>query len=249
MSATDDMMGVVEAALGTPYLWGGNIVGQGLDCSGFTTAVYAAAGISLPRVSNAQARFGSAVSAEEAQVGDLVWWDLNDRNDGADHIGIYIGNGMVAESAPSQGGVKIRKLWGNAQFTRVKGAPAGGGQGAAFSEGQGGQGGQGGTANKGAPTDIYAVPGATLSASPGASLMQPNRILEPGAVGQTLQGKSLLDASPYDMQQLYAQVETTPTSEDGSTVGPYGVAKAALDRENFGFSGLDKEISKYQMGS
>lgn len=117
------ILAVANQALGTRYVWGGNDLLRGVDCSGFVKQVYAAIGIELPRVSNQQARAGTPVSAEAAQPGDLVWWDLNNRNQGADHIGIYLGNGMVMEASSSQGKVVIRKLWGKPNFTRPNGAP------------------------------------------------------------------------------------------------------------------------------
>lgn len=117
------ILAVANQALGTRYVWGGNDLLRGVDCSGFVKQVYAAIGIELPRVSNQQARAGTPVSAEAAQPGDLVWWDLNDRNQGADHIGIYLGNGMVMEASSSQGKVVVRKLWGKPNFTRPNGAP------------------------------------------------------------------------------------------------------------------------------
>lgn len=120
------LLAVANQALGTKYVWGGNDLKRGVDCSGFTKQVYAAIGIELPRVSNQQARAGQAVSADQAQPGDLVWWDLGSRNDGADHIGIYLGNGMAMEASSSQGKVVVRKLWGRPNFTRPQGAPPGG---------------------------------------------------------------------------------------------------------------------------
>lgn len=118
-------MNVIKGLLGTRYVWGGNDE-SGIDCSGFTKAVYEAMGIELPRVSYQQANGGQQVSKDQARMGDLVWWDLNGRNPGADHVGIYMGNGMVAEASSSRGQVVIRPLWGNAQFARYgEGAPGG----------------------------------------------------------------------------------------------------------------------------
>lgn len=98
---------VVTRALemvGLPYVWGGTDPERGVDCSGLVQATYSTFGIDLPRLSADQARAGSPVaSMSEALPGDLIAWDNSSRNVGADHIAIYIGNGMMIE-APRPGG-------------------------------------------------------------------------------------------------------------------------------------------------
>jgi hypothetical protein len=117
----------IQSLMGTKYSWGGNDE-KGIDCSGFTRAVFQTMGIELPRVSFQQAAAGQAVSRDQARIGDLVWWDLNGRNPGADHVGVYMGNGKVAEASSGRGQVVVRNLWGNAQFTRVGNVEDGGHQ-------------------------------------------------------------------------------------------------------------------------
>src|SRR5215216_1131694 len=82
--------------LGQPYVWGG------LDCSGLVQQVFGRFGIDLPRVSYQQARAGARVGLGQLQPGDLVAWDNSTRNNGADHIAIYIGGGQIIE-APRPG--------------------------------------------------------------------------------------------------------------------------------------------------
>jgi len=101
---TDGARVVAEAKkyLGVPYVWGGTTE-KGLDCSGLVQLVYRNLGYELPRVSADQARAGTAVgSLAEAQPGDLIAWDNSSRNNGADHIAIYIGDGKMIE-APRTG--------------------------------------------------------------------------------------------------------------------------------------------------
>lgn len=97
---------VVDAAskyLGLPYVWGGTDPTKGMDCSGLVQTVYKQFGIDLPRVSADQARQGTPVaSLAEAKPGDLIAWDRSSRNNGADHIAIYAGNGKMIE-APRTG--------------------------------------------------------------------------------------------------------------------------------------------------
>lgn len=96
--------------LGTPYAWGGTDPDSGLDCSGFVQYVLRQVGVSLPRISADQARAGARKDIGSLQAGDLVAWDNSARNNGADHIAIYLGNGQIIE-APKPGlGVRIRTL-------------------------------------------------------------------------------------------------------------------------------------------
>ena len=89
--------------LGLPYVWGGTDPQTGMDCSGLVQLVYKKLGYDLPRVSADQARAGRPVaSMAEAQPGDLIAWDNSSRNNGVDHIAIYIGDGKMIE-APRTG--------------------------------------------------------------------------------------------------------------------------------------------------
>jgi len=88
--------------LGVPYVWGGTSE-NGVDCSGLVQLAYGKLGYDLPRLSADQARSGTPVaSMAEAQPGDLIAWDNSSRNNGADHIAIYIGDGKMIE-APRTG--------------------------------------------------------------------------------------------------------------------------------------------------
>lgn len=103
---------IAQQYMGTPYVWGGTTP-SGFDCSGFVQYVYKKAGINIPRMSFAQANAGTRVGLNQLQAGDLVAWDNSSRNNGADHIAIYLGNGMIIE-APRPGlAVRIRKLGKN----------------------------------------------------------------------------------------------------------------------------------------
>lgn len=93
--------------IGQPYSWGN------LDCSGLVQRAYAAIGIHLPRISYQQANFGQRTKIGDLAVGDLVAWDEGNRNPGADHIAIYIGNGQILEAAHTGTDVRVRKLGKN----------------------------------------------------------------------------------------------------------------------------------------
>lgn len=99
--------------IGLPYVWGGTSTTKGLDCSGLVMAAYGHFGVKMPRISYQQADMGQIVPLKGLQPGDLVAWDENGRNVGADHIAIYIGNGQILESPHTGATVRVRKLGSN----------------------------------------------------------------------------------------------------------------------------------------
>ncbi|MDR7252835.1 cell wall-associated NlpC family hydrolase [Nocardioides sp. BE266] len=100
----DAIVAKAKEMLGLPYVWGGTDPERGVDCSGLVQSVYSSFGIDLPRLSADQARAGRPVaSMNDVRPGDLIAWDNSSRNNGADHIAIYAGNGQMIE-APRPGG-------------------------------------------------------------------------------------------------------------------------------------------------
>ena len=89
--------------LGVPYAWGGATPG-GFDCSGLVMYVYGQLGISLPHYAAAQYGFGTPVSRDQLQAGDLVFFD------GLNHVGIYIGGGQMVHAPETGDVVKITPL-------------------------------------------------------------------------------------------------------------------------------------------
>jgi cell wall-associated NlpC family hydrolase len=96
--------------LGMPYHWGGTSPSTSFDCSGLVQYVTGKFGLNLPRISYAQANSGRRTDIANLRPGDLVAWDNSSRNPGADHIAIYVGNGMILEAARTGTDIRIRKL-------------------------------------------------------------------------------------------------------------------------------------------
>jgi cell wall-associated NlpC family hydrolase len=101
LSSEEMTMKIIEF-LDTPYLWGGNSY-RGIDCSAFVqTVMYQALGITLPRTSYDQSNVGTDVAKEDLKFGDLLFFDTMHKGR-TTHVGIYIGNGMFAQSGSSTG--------------------------------------------------------------------------------------------------------------------------------------------------
>ncbi|HAS85144.1 MAG TPA: hypothetical protein DCS23_03715 [Candidatus Yonathbacteria bacterium] len=127
------------------------------DCSGFATYLYLEAGIKIPRISVDQYVFGEEVSLDALQTGDLIFSrgapiDIAPRDfaksegreiyhesiewmkgtkvpeQGIDHVGVYIGDGMIAhasrynKSVGEDGGVLIENLALSPRFKNITGS-------------------------------------------------------------------------------------------------------------------------------
>ena len=96
--------------IGNPYVYGGNSLTDGIDCSGFTQQIYAHFGYSLPRTSDAQASVGTEVSWSEHKAGDLIVYP--------GHVAILTGDGGIVHASNSkpypEGGIKYTS---NALYT------------------------------------------------------------------------------------------------------------------------------------
>ncbi len=90
--------------VGNRYVWGGESLTHGVDCSGFTMKVYEQFGVYLPHYSGSQPGYGTQIPASEAKPGDLFFYTSSDR---IDHVAIYIGNGQIVHAASTRAGIII----------------------------------------------------------------------------------------------------------------------------------------------
>lgn len=79
--------------IGDYYAYGGTGP-SAWDCSGLTGGAWAAAGVSVPRTSQAQLASLPRVSTSALQPGDIVAY-----YSGASHVGLYIGNGQIVHAS------------------------------------------------------------------------------------------------------------------------------------------------------
>ena len=93
------MLDLIEQCLGTPYVWGGSGPG-GFDCSGFVSYVLNNAGVSDAGRLTANGWYNTAspISYNDLQPGDLIFFQGTYNTTGASHIGIYVGDGMMAHA-------------------------------------------------------------------------------------------------------------------------------------------------------
>ncbi|MGN6720872.1 MAG: C40 family peptidase, partial [Candidatus Binatia bacterium] len=104
----DRLASAARHFLGLPYRWGGMSERHGMDCSGFTKALFAKLNIELPRTARDQYHAGHEISVENLRTGDLLFFST----DGVtpDHVGLYVGNNRFVHAEKKAGRVIITDL-------------------------------------------------------------------------------------------------------------------------------------------
>jgi cell wall-associated NlpC family hydrolase len=125
-SAARRAVEVALAQLGSPYVWGAEGPST-FDCSGLTSFAYAAAGVTIPRVSRAQfAAYAASrpVVPTDLRPGDLVFFADNPRAPSTiHHVGMYIGKGLMVEAPHTGAVVRTSSIWRPSYAGAVRPAP------------------------------------------------------------------------------------------------------------------------------
>jgi cell wall-associated NlpC family hydrolase len=117
---------VALAQRGSPYVWGAEGPST-FDCSGLTSFAYAAAGVTIPRVSRSQyAAYAGLRPVDPGHLvpGDLVFFADNPGNPSTiHHVGMYIGRGLMVEAPHTGAVVRTSSIWRPSYAGAVRPAP------------------------------------------------------------------------------------------------------------------------------
>lgn len=100
--------------VGNPYVWGGNSLTNGCDCSGFVVQVYSHFGIDLSGSRNSALlrSVGQAVSYSNIQPGDIVCYP--------GHVALYAGGGVIVEAQSSTAGITCNRSVTSGQILAIR---------------------------------------------------------------------------------------------------------------------------------
>ncbi len=109
-----DIINYAYQFLGNRYVYGGNSLTNGIDCSGFVKQIFAKFGYNLPRTSASYlSGVGTTIPLSQIQPGDILVYKYSG---GGGHVAIYIGNGKIIHAANARAGICI----GNYNFVTPK---------------------------------------------------------------------------------------------------------------------------------
>jgi peptidoglycan DL-endopeptidase CwlO len=97
----DKAVAFAYAQLGKPYVWGATGPGA-YDCSGLAQAAWAAAGVSIPRVTYDQWAALPHIATSSLQPGDLLYYE------GEGHVAMYVGDGYIIDAPRT--GLTVEKI-------------------------------------------------------------------------------------------------------------------------------------------
>lgn len=99
--------------VGTPYVFGGNSLTSGIDCSALVRELFKMVGVEMPRTASEQAKVGIPItSIADLRPGDRLYF-TNRARQRVTHTGLYVGDGIFIHASRSGGGVNTSKLEGS----------------------------------------------------------------------------------------------------------------------------------------
>lgn len=103
---------LLQQQIGKPYVWGGETPEEGFDCSGLVFYAFnPVLSRTLPRTANGMYhdRTLRHIRQDNLRRGDLVFFNINQRP-GADHVGVYLGDGQFIEAPRTGLNIRISQL-------------------------------------------------------------------------------------------------------------------------------------------
>lgn len=112
-----NMIAYAKQFVGNRYVYGGNSLTNGIDCSGFTKQIYAAYGYTIPRTAATQANCGRRISFSQIKPGDLVCYYSGGY---VSHVAMYIGNNQILHASNPRDGIMISNMWYQTPYCYVR---------------------------------------------------------------------------------------------------------------------------------
>lgn len=104
----EEVVSYAKQFLGGRYVYGGNNLKTGVDCSGFVQQIMKNFNIDMERSSRSQyASNGVRIKEAQLQPGDLVYYG---NNGSINHVAIYAGDGQIIHASDSRTGIKMGSL-------------------------------------------------------------------------------------------------------------------------------------------
>jgi cell wall-associated NlpC family hydrolase len=114
---------VIEAAhvmdyLNIQYKFGGEWENDGaFDCSAYQQCIFGYVGIKLPRTALEQSKAGKPVTGE-LKPADLLFFKLTSRDAAVDHVGMYIGDGLMIHTNNTANDINIASITSGVYLTK-----------------------------------------------------------------------------------------------------------------------------------
>ncbi|MBP5654023.1 MAG: C40 family peptidase [Clostridiales bacterium] len=114
-----DFASFVKSFIGVRYVFAACAIDK-VDCSGLTKYCFSKwYGLDLPHSAHEQSKMGTEVAIDSIKCADIVCFDYN--QDGRiDHVGIYVGGGVVIHASETKGAVRASSLSGMSGIATIR---------------------------------------------------------------------------------------------------------------------------------